>query len=183
MLHRTRQSATLRSTTNPHDRRGLAIWLEGEKAGASRFFRFWSTRNAGLARALNTSTNQLERVCSLPITPSHIWQAPDHQAGVMVWATRTAERSNGTRDPCPRKSCRPHKWMEQPNPYLDGESPIELAERVEGANRVLEYIRNWIAQSTQPSAPDAGVSSAIDECLLLADGCPLWRAAIGQKRS
>ena len=71
--------------------------------------------------------------------------------------------------------------MEQPNPYLDGESPIELAETVEGANRVLEYIRNWIAQSTQPSAPDAGVSSAIDECLLLADGCPLWRAAIGQK--
>ena len=56
-----------------------------------------------------------------------------------------------------------HKWMEQPNPYLDGESPIELAETVEGANRVLEYIRNWIAQSTQPSAPHVGVSSAIDE--------------------
>ncbi|MNG41089.1 6-hydroxy-3-succinoylpyridine 3-monooxygenase HspA [compost metagenome] len=53
--------------------------------------------------------------------------------------------------------------MEQPNPYLDGESPIELAETVEGANRVLEYIRNWIAQSTQPAAPDVGVSSAIDE--------------------
>ncbi|VVN42315.1 hypothetical protein PS862_04081 [Pseudomonas fluorescens] len=56
-----------------------------------------------------------------------------------------------------------HKWMEQPNPCLDGESPIELAETVEGAKRVLEYIRSWIAQRIQPSAPDVGVSSAIDE--------------------
>lgn len=46
------------------------------------------------------------------------------------------------------------KWMEQPNQYLDGERPIELAETVEGANRVLEYIRNWIAQQAQPGAPD-----------------------------
>lgn len=38
------------------------------------------------------------------------------------------------------------KWMEQPNPYLDGERPIELVETVEGATRVLEYIRSWIAQ-------------------------------------
>jgi 6-hydroxy-3-succinoylpyridine 3-monooxygenase len=44
--------------------------------------------------------------------------------------------------------------MEQPNQYLDGERPIELAETVEGANRVLEYIRNWIAQQAQPGAPD-----------------------------
>ncbi|MBB4867565.1 hypothetical protein HNP46_006479 [Pseudomonas nitritireducens] len=29
-------------TTNPHDRFGKTIWLEGEKAGESRFFRFWS---------------------------------------------------------------------------------------------------------------------------------------------
>lgn len=46
------------------------------------------------------------------------------------------------------------KWMEQPNQYLDGERPIELAETVEGANRVLEYIRNWIAQQAQPGAAD-----------------------------
>lgn len=46
------------------------------------------------------------------------------------------------------------RWMEQPNQYLDGERPIELAETVEGANRVLEYIRNWIAQQAQPGAPD-----------------------------
>ena len=46
------------------------------------------------------------------------------------------------------------KWMEQPNPYMGGERPIELAETVDGANRVLEYIRNWIAQQAQPSAPD-----------------------------
>jgi 6-hydroxy-3-succinoylpyridine 3-monooxygenase len=46
------------------------------------------------------------------------------------------------------------KWMEQPNQYLDGERPIELAETVEGANRVLAYIRNWIAQQAQPGAPD-----------------------------
>ena len=44
------------------------------------------------------------------------------------------------------------KWMEQPNSYLDGERPIELAESVEGANRVLEYIRNYIAQHAP--APD-----------------------------
>ena len=46
------------------------------------------------------------------------------------------------------------KWMEQPNKYLDGERPIKLAETVEGANRVLEYIRNWIALQAQPGAPD-----------------------------
>ncbi|ALE01104.1 6-hydroxy-3-succinoylpyridine 3-monooxygenase [Pseudomonas syringae] len=44
------------------------------------------------------------------------------------------------------------KWMDQHNPYLDNERPIELAESVEGANRVLEYIRNYIAQRAQ--APD-----------------------------
>lgn len=46
------------------------------------------------------------------------------------------------------------RWMEQPNQYLDHERPIELVETVEGANRVLEYIRNWIAQQAQPGAPD-----------------------------
>ncbi|WP_122433743.1 6-hydroxy-3-succinoylpyridine 3-monooxygenase [Pseudomonas viridiflava] len=46
------------------------------------------------------------------------------------------------------------KWMEQPNPHLDGKRPIELAETVEGANRVLEYIRNWIAQHAQAPASD-----------------------------
>jgi len=44
--------------------------------------------------------------------------------------------------------------MEQPNQYLDGERPIELAETVEGANRVLEYIRNWIAQQAQQDGRD-----------------------------
>ena len=47
-----------------------------------------------------------------------------------------------------------YKWMEQPNPYLDGEIPIELAETVEGAARVLEYIRSWILQQDQSAAPD-----------------------------
>jgi 6-hydroxy-3-succinoylpyridine 3-monooxygenase len=41
------------------------------------------------------------------------------------------------------------KWMEQRNPYLDDKRPIELAESVEGANRVLEYIRSWNAQHAQ----------------------------------
>ena len=52
----------------------------------------------------------------------------------------------------PWKGAAAFKWMEQPNPYLDGKRPIELAESVEGANRVLEYIRNYIAQHAQ--APD-----------------------------
>ena len=47
-----------------------------------------------------------------------------------------------------------YKWMEQPNPYLDGEIPIELAETVEGAARVLEYIRSWILQQDQSAATD-----------------------------
>lgn len=46
------------------------------------------------------------------------------------------------------------KWMEQPNQYLDGERPIELSETVEGANRVLEYIRNWIASNVQSGGPN-----------------------------
>lgn len=46
------------------------------------------------------------------------------------------------------------KWMEQPNQYLDGERPIELSETADGANRVLEYIRNWIAANAQPGAAD-----------------------------
>jgi hypothetical protein len=46
-LHYERHCAILCATTNPHDRRGLTIWLEGEKAGASRFFRVWSTEMQG----------------------------------------------------------------------------------------------------------------------------------------
>jgi len=49
------------------------------------------------------------------------------------------------------------KWMEQPNQYLDGERPIELVETVEGANRVLDYIRGWIAQQARLSAADEQV--------------------------
>lgn len=37
------------------------------------------------------------------------------------------------------------KWMEQPNEHLGGERPIELAETVAGASRVLAYIREWIS--------------------------------------
>ncbi|MBV6752690.1 DUF2384 domain-containing protein [Pseudomonas chlororaphis] len=46
------------------------------------------------------------------------------------------------------------KWMEQSNPHLGGEHPIELAETAEGASCVLEYIRNWIVQHAQPAPPD-----------------------------
>nr|WP_274378492.1 MULTISPECIES: antitoxin Xre/MbcA/ParS toxin-binding domain-containing protein [Pseudomonas] len=31
-------------------------------------------------------------------------------------------------------------------PYLDDKRPIELAESDEGATRVLEYMKNWVAQ-------------------------------------
>jgi 6-hydroxy-3-succinoylpyridine 3-monooxygenase len=44
------------------------------------------------------------------------------------------------------------KWMEKPNPHLGGERPIELAETVEGASRVLEYMRNWITQQAHAAA-------------------------------
>lgn len=41
------------------------------------------------------------------------------------------------------------KWMEQPNPHVDNQRPIELIETIEGANRVLVYMRNWITQQAQ----------------------------------
>ena len=46
------------------------------------------------------------------------------------------------------------KWMEQPNPFLDGKPPIELAETEDGANRVLDYIRGWIEQQGTFSTKD-----------------------------
>lgn len=39
------------------------------------------------------------------------------------------------------------KWLEQPNDYLGGKRPIELAETIEGAHEVLEYIRSWVTQN------------------------------------
>lgn len=41
------------------------------------------------------------------------------------------------------------KWMEQPNQYFNGARPIELVETLEGANRVLEYIKSYIGQHVQ----------------------------------
>ncbi|WP_095092828.1 antitoxin Xre/MbcA/ParS toxin-binding domain-containing protein [Pseudomonas sp. Irchel 3A5] len=40
-----------------------------------------------------------------------------------------------------------HKWMEQPNPYLEGKRPIDLANTAEGASQVLAYIRDWITHN------------------------------------
>lgn len=40
------------------------------------------------------------------------------------------------------------KWLEQPNGYLGGACPIDLAETTDGAYRVLEYIQGWITQNT-----------------------------------
>lgn len=37
-LHYDRHCATLRATTNPHDRCGLTIWLEGGKPALAGFF-------------------------------------------------------------------------------------------------------------------------------------------------
>jgi len=48
------------------------------------------------------------------------------------------------------------KWMEQPNRFLGGERPIELAETTEGALRVLQYIREWIAQQVGVPAGEHG---------------------------
>jgi 6-hydroxy-3-succinoylpyridine 3-monooxygenase len=46
------------------------------------------------------------------------------------------------------------KWMEQPNPHLGGERPIELVESLAGATRVLEYIQNYIIQNASKPASD-----------------------------
>lgn len=37
------------------------------------------------------------------------------------------------------------KWMGEPNEYLDNQLPIELVETKEGAERVLAYIHEWVA--------------------------------------
>lgn len=37
------------------------------------------------------------------------------------------------------------KWMEQANPHLDGQAPIDLAETDAGAARVIAYIQQYIA--------------------------------------
>lgn len=39
------------------------------------------------------------------------------------------------------------KWMNNPNPYLDDEIPIELIESLEGGNKVLTYMKEWIAEN------------------------------------
>lgn len=41
------------------------------------------------------------------------------------------------------------QWMNQPNAYLDGESPIDLIESEDGAHRVLAYIKDWIATQSR----------------------------------
>jgi len=44
------------------------------------------------------------------------------------------------------------KWMEQVNPYLGDQRPIDMIDSHSGASQVLEYIRNYLAQT--PSRPD-----------------------------
>lgn len=42
------------------------------------------------------------------------------------------------------------KWLEEANPYLDGEVPIDLVETEEGAQRVLDYIEQWVREHAGP---------------------------------
>ena len=44
------------------------------------------------------------------------------------------------------------QWMNQPNPYLGGEAPIDLIESEDGAHRVLAYIKEWIATQSRDGA-------------------------------
>ena len=44
------------------------------------------------------------------------------------------------------------QWMNQPNPYLGNEAPIDLIESEEGAHRVLAYIKEWIATRSRDGA-------------------------------
>jgi 6-hydroxy-3-succinoylpyridine 3-monooxygenase len=41
-----------------------------------------------------------------------------------------------------------YKWMNQPNPYLENQIPIEMIETVEGANKVLKYMQDYIADKS-----------------------------------
>lgn len=42
------------------------------------------------------------------------------------------------------------KWMAKKNPYLTDQAPIDLAETDDGAEKVIEYIQQYIADKTKP---------------------------------
>lgn len=57
--------------------------------------------------------------------------------------------------PVRRSKAAAYKWLEQPNPHFGGARPIELTETVDGARRVLAYIRSWITEHAQiPASED-----------------------------
>ncbi len=47
------------------------------------------------------------------------------------------------------------KWMEEPNPFLDGLAPIDMVETEEGAAKVMQYISQYIA--AKGDAPEPAV--------------------------
>lgn len=46
------------------------------------------------------------------------------------------------------------KWLEQVNPHLQDQKPIELIETEVGANQVLKYIQDYIAKNVQSQVKD-----------------------------
>lgn len=74
------------------------------------------------------------------IKPDSWYARPDLIAQIMLLATAIA----GSRG-------KAYKWMEEANPYLDGMAPIDLAESEDGAAKVMDYIRKYIAHQTTAS--------------------------------
>ena len=86
---------------------------------------------------------QLPRVISgrrPTIKPDSWYARPDLIEQIMLLATAIA----GSRG-------KAYKWMEEANPYLDGMAPIDLAESEDGAAKVMDYIRKYIAHQTAMS--------------------------------
>ncbi|HIE0995493.1 TPA: antitoxin Xre/MbcA/ParS toxin-binding domain-containing protein [Pseudomonas aeruginosa] len=97
----------------------------------------WSHWTRESITAAELKTSQLPRVIPgrKPTIKPESWYAHPEQLQEILTLATPIRGSKGE----------VFKWMEQPNPYLDNYRPIELVETPEGAQRVLDYIRNWIA--------------------------------------
>jgi len=66
------------------------------------------------------------------IKPESWYARPDLMEQVLMLAIRVI----GNRS-------KAFKWMEEPNSYLDGETPIDLVETEAGAAKVIAYIERY----------------------------------------
>lgn len=89
------------------------------------------------------SASQLPRVIHgrRPTVKPESWYArPDLLRKVLALATPLVGRS------------KVFKWLSEPNPYLDGQVPIELLDTDDGASLVVQYIEHYVANLARNNA-------------------------------